>query len=365
LENKADAILVLYGDMPLLRPETLRNLVEVYQQSEGPLAMLTVVEDDPRGFGRVVRDKAGRVTSVVEERDCSPDQLALKELNVGVYIFQATWLWDNLPGIPLSSKGEYYLTDLVGLAVKQGHQIAAVTVDDNREAMGVNTRIHLAESEAILRERINRRWMEAGVTLGDPATTYVGPEVRLGQDTVILPNTHLEGKTTIGEDCVVGPNTIIRDCIIGNSCRIEASVLESATIEDEVDIGPFGHIRKGAHLARGVHIGNFGEVKNAYLGPGVKMGHFSYVGDAHIAENVNIGAGTITCNYAADRKKYRTEIGSESFIGSGSLLVAPVKIGRQVITGAGSVVTRDVADQVVVYGVPAREAPKSRPDESI
>ncbi|MFQ5611470.1 MAG: bifunctional UDP-N-acetylglucosamine diphosphorylase/glucosamine-1-phosphate N-acetyltransferase GlmU [Anaerolineae bacterium] len=364
LAGQAEAVLVLYGDMPLLRAETVSNLFDLYQRTGGPLAMLTVVEDDPRGFGRVVRDGQGRVTTVVEEVDCTPEQLAIKELNVGVYIFQADWLWANLPRVPLSAKGEYYLTDMVGLAVGQDHRVAALTISDNDEAMGINTRVHLAEAEAVLRRRLNRAWMEAGVTMPDPATVYIGPEVEIDPDTVILPNTHLEGQTRVGRECVLGPNSIIRDSKIGDRCRIEASVVESATMEDEANIGPFGHLRKGAHLGRGAHLGNFGEVKNAYLAPGVKMGHFSYVGDARIDENVNIGAGTITCNYAADRKKYRTEIGSETFIGSGSLLVAPLKIGRGAITGAGAVVTKDVADDTVVYGVPARVHPKSQARKS-
>lgn len=357
LQGKAGAVLVLYGDMPLLRLETLRGLIEVFRQSGGPLAMLTVIEADPRGFGRVVRSEAGQVLAIVEEADCTPEQRAIKELNVGVYVFDADWLWANLPRIPLSPNGEYYLTDLVGLAVRQERRVEAVVLADNSEALGINTRAHLAEAEAVARRRTNLAWMEAGVTLVDPATTYIGPEVRLEPDTVILPNTHLEGRTVVGADCVIGPNSIIRDSTIGQRCRIEASVVEGATMEDAVEVGPFGHLRRGAHLARGVHMGNFGEVKNAYLGPGVKMGHFSYIGDAHIAEEVNIGAGTITCNYAADRKKYRTEIDRDTFIGSGSLLVAPVKIGRNAITGAGSVVTHDVADGTVVYGVPAREKP--------
>jgi len=221
------------------------------------------------------------------------------------------------------------------------------------EALGINTRAHLAQVETKLRWRVNQKWMEAGVTLLDPATTYIGLEVNIGQDTVIYPNTHLLGQTTIGQDCVIGPNSYIEDSTIGNNCEIRFSVIEQAVLEDHVDIGPFGHLRKGAHLAEGVHMGNFGEVKNSYLGPGTKMGHFSYMGDITTGKNVNIGAGTITCNYDG-KTKNKTNVGDDAFIGSDTMLVAPVNIGHRAQTGAGSVVTKDIPDDSVAYGVPAR-----------
>jgi bifunctional UDP-N-acetylglucosamine pyrophosphorylase/glucosamine-1-phosphate N-acetyltransferase len=195
--------------------------------------------------------------------------------------------------------------------------------------------------------------MLAGVTLIDPATTYIEPGVSIGQDTTIWPNTYLQGKTVVGENCVLGPNTMIRDTRVGNRCEIRASVLEKAVVEDDVDIGPFGHLRSGAHLGPGVHMGNFGEVKNSYLGPGTKMGHFSYLGDATIGPDVNIGAGTITCNFDGERK-HPTEIGPGAFIGSDTMLVAPVKLGEGARTGAGAVVTKDVKPYTLVVGVPAR-----------
>jgi bifunctional UDP-N-acetylglucosamine pyrophosphorylase/glucosamine-1-phosphate N-acetyltransferase len=353
LEGKADTILTAYGDMPLLSTQTLQKLVTAYQRSQGALTMLTVEREHSLGFGRVVRDEQGYVRAIVEEVDCTPEQKAIRELNVGVYVFEAAWLWKNLEKVPLSAKGEYYLTDLVGIAVEQGQHVQAELMAEPVEALGINDRVHLANVETALRQKINQKFMEAGVTMVDPATTYIELGVSIGQDTVIYPNTYLAGQTTIGSDCVIGPNSFIQDSTIGNSCQVRFSVVEQAVMEDNVDIGPFAHLRKGAHLAEGVHMGNFGEVKNSYLGPGTKMGHFSYLGDATTGKNVNIGAGTITCNYDGVNK-HRTNIGDGAFIGSDTMLVAPVNIGKNSKTGAGSVVTRDIPDDSVAYGIPAR-----------
>lgn len=357
LQGHSDQVLVTYADMPLLRAETFEQLVEAHQSHKGPITLLTVVEDDPRGFGRIVRNEGGNVTAIVEEAEASLEQLEIKELNASVYCFDSSWLWDNIESIPLSKKGEYYLTELVGLAVQQDLPVQALVLEDSEEAIGINSRVHLAEAEVILRERINRDWMLAGVTLVDPAATYIEPEVRIGQDTVIWPNTFLQGSTTIGEQCTIGPNTIIKDTRVGNRCEILSSVLDRAVLEDEVDIGPFAHLRKGAHLAQGVHMGNFGEVKNSYLAPGVKMGHFSYVGDADIGEDANIGAGTITCNFDG-KNKHKTEIGKGAFIGSDTMLIAPVKIGEGARTGAGAVVRKNVPDYTLAVGLPARNIKK-------
>lgn len=353
LAGKAGVVLVAPGDLPLLTPETLKRMIDLYQANDSAVVMLTVINSNPRGFGRVVRNPQGDVSAIVEEVDCTPEQRAITELNVGVYVFNAVWLWENLPNIPLSAKGEYYITDLIGLAVSQRRRVQACLLQDQTEAIGVNNRAHLAEAERALRIKINQKWMEAGVTIVDPATTYIYPEVILGQDTVIYPNTHLVGKTIIGQDCAIGPNTYIEDSTIGDRCEIRFAVVESAVVENDVDAGPFAHLRSGAHLAEGVHMGNFGEVKNSYLGPGTKMGHFSYLGDATIGQNVNIGAGTITCNFDG-KNKHKTKIGDNTLIGSDTMLVAPVNIGQNSKTGAGSVVTRDIPDDSLAYGVPAR-----------
>jgi bifunctional UDP-N-acetylglucosamine pyrophosphorylase/glucosamine-1-phosphate N-acetyltransferase len=354
LSGKSDLVLVTYADMPLLTAETLTRLIQAHQERpDSPVTLLSVIEDDPRGFGRVVRDTQGQVTAVIEEAQASTEQLQIKELNAGVYCFSASWLWPALRRIPLSPKGEYYLTDIVGLAAAEGQPIQALQVEDRSETIGINTRVHLAEAEAILRSRINLAWMLAGVTLVDPLSTYIEPGVEIGPDTTVWPNTYLQGQTVIGEGCSLGPNSIIRDSRLGNQCKVLASVVEKAVLEDDVDLGPFAHLRKGAHLAQGVHMGNFGEIKNSYLGPGTKMGHFSYVGDATIGPEVNIGAGTITCNFDGVKKNH-TDIGEGAFIGSDTMLVAPVKIGAGAHTGAGAVVTKDVPEDTLAVGVPAR-----------
>jgi bifunctional UDP-N-acetylglucosamine pyrophosphorylase/glucosamine-1-phosphate N-acetyltransferase len=360
LEGQTRHVIVLYADMPLLRGETLQALYEAQQAHDGPFSMLTLVTDTPRGFGRIVRGKDGSVRAIVEQAQATPEQLAIPEVNVGIYCFDAGWLWSHLDHIPLSPKGEYYLTDLVAIAVEEGEAVNALVMDDPDEAIGINTRVHLSEAEAALRRRVNRELMLSGVTIVDPASTYVHPTVRVGRDTVLRPNTHLWGETVIGEECVIGPNTIICDSTVGDRCEIEASVVEYATLEDDVDVGPFGHLRKGAYLESGVHMGNFGEVKNSRLRRGAKMGHFSYVGDADIGEETNIGAGTITCNYDGV-KKHKTVTGRRVFIGSDTMLVAPVTLGDGARTGAGSVVTRDVPPDGLVFGVPARP-PSSRPE---
>ncbi len=353
LQGKVDTVVITYADMPLIRPQTLHNLWQVQQTNSGPLSLLTLKSTDSRGFGRILRNQHGKIQAIIEEAVASPEQLAIQELNVGIYCVQADWLWEALPRISISPKGEYFLTDLVELAVKDGLEVKTVPLADPSEAIGINHRLHLAEAEAVLRRRINQHWMLEGVTLIDPESTYIEAEVVIGQDTIVYPNTYLQGRTTIGAGCTIGPNTIVRDAQIGDRCQVYFSVVEKAILEEEVDVGPYAHLRKGAHLAKGVHMGNFGEVKNSYLGPGTKMGHFSYIGDATIGKGVNIGAGTITCNYDGE-KKNPTEIGEEVFIGSDTMLVAPVKVGKGARTGAGAVVTKDIPPYSLAVGVPAR-----------
>jgi bifunctional UDP-N-acetylglucosamine pyrophosphorylase / glucosamine-1-phosphate N-acetyltransferase len=353
LRGTAEQVLVITGDMPLMQADTLARLVQAQASHPGPLTMSSVISADSHGFGRVVRGTDSTVQAIVEEAQASPEQLAIQELNASAYCFQAEWLWETLPHIPISPKGEYYLTDIVGIAVAEGLPVQALVMDDLQEFTGINTRIHLAEATAILHRRINAAWMLSGVTMVDPEAVYIEPGVQIGQDTLIWPGTYLRGETRIGASCELGPNAIITDSTVGDRSKVLASVLTKAVVEEDVDIGPFGHLRKGAHLAQGVHMGNFGEIKNSYLGPGTKMGHFSYIGDAQIEAEVNIGAGTITCNYDGKRK-HATEIGAGAFIGSDTMLVAPVRIGKNARTGAGSVVTKNVPDDALAVGVPAR-----------
>jgi len=354
LKGKTDYVIVTYADMPLLRGETFRRLAETQRLNPGPFSLLTVVADDPRGFGRIVRKEDGTVEAIVEEYVATLEQQQIKELNVGAYCFKADWLWEALHRIPKNpKKGEYYLTDVVELAVKDNVPVQAVVHDDFIETIGINTRVHLSEAEAALRQRINREHMLNGVSMMNPASTYIDAAVKIGRDTTILPNTYIRGKTEIGEGNAIGPNTILRDTKIGNRCTILASVLEGAVLEDDVDMGPFARLRKGAHLKSHVHMGNFGEVKDSTLGEGVKMGHFSYIGNATIGANTNIGAGTITANYDGE-KKSSTEIGEDVFIGSDTMLVAPLKLGNGARTGAGAVVTKNVPEDTLVVGMPAR-----------
>lgn len=358
LKGKTDLVIITYADMPLLRGETFTRLVETQRLNSGPFSLVTVFADDPRGFGRILRNADGTVSAIVEEYVATPEQQKIKELNVGAYCFKADWLWEALHRIPKNEKkGEYYLTDVVELAVKENLPVQAVVHDDFSEAIGINTRIHLAEAEAAMRMRINREHMLNGVSMTDPASTYIDAGVRIGKDTTIMPNTYLHGATEIGEGNVIGPNTIIRDAKIGNRCKVLASVLEGAVIEDDVDMGPFARLRKGAHLKSRVHMGNFGEVKDSTLEEGVKMGHFSYIGNAKIGANTNIGAGTITANYDGENK-LPTEIGEDVFLGVDTMLVAPLKLGDGARTGAGAIVTKNVAEDTLVVGMPARAIKK-------
>ena len=354
LQGKADYVIVTYADMPLLRGETFRQLVEMQKQNSGPISMLTIIADDPRGFGRILRKEDGTVAAIVEEYVATPEQKAIKELNVGAYCFSADWLWDALRRIEKNPrKDEYYLTDTIELAVKDGLPVQALVHDELQETIGINTRVHLAEADAAMRYRINHDLMLAGVSMIDPESIYIEAGVTIGRDTVVMPNTYILGNTTIGEGCEIGPNAHIRNSQIGNGCQVFMSVMEGAVLEDDVDIGPFARLRRGAHLMEHVHMGNFGEVKDSVLGPGVKMGHFSYIGNANIGAHTNIGAGTITCNYDG-AKKHHTEIGENVFIGSDTMLVAPLKLGDRSRTGAGAVVTKDVKEDTLVVGMPAR-----------
>ncbi|MHC1739485.1 MAG: bifunctional UDP-N-acetylglucosamine diphosphorylase/glucosamine-1-phosphate N-acetyltransferase GlmU [Anaerolineaceae bacterium] len=357
ITKNADLVLVTSADMPLLTAETLAAVVAAQKSNSGPLTLLTVHSKNPRGFGRILRSSNGNVQAIVEEAQATAEQLKIDELNVGVYCFNNAWMWNALHQIKVSPKGEFYLTDIVEVAVKAGLRVQSVVMEDEDEALGVNNRIHLSEAERIVRRRINEKWMLAGVTMLDPNLVYIEEGVVIGKDTTLLPSTFLKGNTVIGERCRLGPNTTIESSQIGNEVEIGPALIEKAIVEDGANMTTFCHLRSGAHLGKGVHMGNFGEVKDSYLGAGTKMGHFSYIGNATIGENVNIGAGTITCNYDGVHKN-PTVIGDNAFIGSDTMLVAPLKIGKNAQTGAGAVVTHDVAENETVAGVPARPMKK-------
>jgi bifunctional UDP-N-acetylglucosamine pyrophosphorylase/glucosamine-1-phosphate N-acetyltransferase len=350
----ARRLLIVYGDVPLLRAATLRDLFAAHDARGAALSLLTATVDDPTGYGRIVRDShSGAVTRIAEQRELAAGEEAIHEINAGIYCVDALWLRRALAGLAVHPDGELYLTDLVETAVRAGLGVHACHLASPVEVTGINTRVQLAAAEAAMRLRINEELMLAGVTMIDTAATYVDAGVRIGPDTVLYPHTFLRGETVIGPECQIGPGTTIVSSRVGAGCRISSSVVEEALVGDGVTIGPFAHLRPGARLDDGVHVGNYAEVKNARLGPHTKMPHASYVGDATVGAGVNIGAASVVCNYDG-RKKHHTTIEDGVFVGSGTLLRAPVRLGARSATGAGAVVLHDVAPGVTVAGVPAR-----------
>jgi bifunctional UDP-N-acetylglucosamine pyrophosphorylase/glucosamine-1-phosphate N-acetyltransferase len=354
--GQADTVLVLYGDSPLLRSTTLADLVRLHHSRPGVRAtILTCIAEDPTGYGRIIRDANGEVLDIIDERVATPEQRALKETNSGIYCFDSAWLWPRLAELPVHpGAGEYYLTDMIAVAIReQPGSVQTFQVSGMEEVAGINNRVQLAEADLVIRNRIRTRWMLEGVTMIDPATTYIDVDVTLGQDTILYPGCYLQGQTRVGADCRLGPQARLVDAVVGDGCVVGTSLLEDCVVEDGVDIGSFNHLRPGAYLSTGVHLGNFAEVKNSRLGRNVSQGHFSYIGDAEVGDNTNIGAGTITANFN-NGVKNRTQIGPNVFIGSDSVLIAPVEVGAGAQTGAGAVVNKDVPPGALVVGVPAR-----------
>ena len=360
LDSSAEHILVQNADVPLVQLESLQKLMDCHRSETHQMTMLTVGGIQTNDLGRVVRDNKRRVVDIVEAADWPGPQDEPAEVNVGAYCFQTGWLKDNLDRLAASPTGEKYLTSLVAQGNSSAASIEGVAANDPAEMLGVNNRLQLAQVEAVQRRRILEKWMLAGVTIQDPASVYIDSNVTIGPDSIILPNTTLNGDTRIGEDCLIGPNSMVRDSSIGDRCKVIASVLEEAVMESDVDIGPYSHLRSGAYLETRVHIGNFVEVKESRLAAGAVSGHFSYLGDATIGAKVNIGAGTITCNYNG-KEKLNSIIGEGAFIGCDTMLVAPVTVGADAITGAGAVVIKDVPAGRLVVGIPARMIDKRPP----
>ncbi len=348
---------IVYGDTVLLRARTLERLAGLLNERSAVMALLTGVVGTQNAYGRIVRGASGDVDRIVEKRVATAAEQAIPESNFGAYAADIAWLRSAVPRLQSNETGEVFLTDLVAIARSEGRTVAALCVEDPGEGMGINTRADLAVADGILRDRIRERHMEQGVTFLDPGSSTIDASVEIAPDVTIERGSVLEGRTKVGTGTRIGPYAIVRDTVIGERCRIQGSVLEGATLEDEVSVGPYCHLRPGAYLERGVELGNFGEVKASRIGSGTKMHHFSYVGDATVGERVNIGAGTITLNYDGARKN-PTEIGDDVFIGSDTLLRAPVKVGRGAATGAGAVVTRDVPEGMLAVGMPARAIKK-------
>lgn len=356
-------VLILNGDTPLLTEQTICELRRVHHAQNATVTLLTAQVEDPTGYGRVVRrdgggEKGNRaaadVLKIVEDRDATAAERAINEINVGTYVVSADFLFAALERLePRNVQGEYYLTDIVGMAVAQRRRVAAVQLSVPDEGVGVNTRQQLAQAERTIRRRIRDRWLDAGVTMVDPDSVWIDADVVIGQDTVLYPNVTIEGKTEIGEDCVVRSHTRLTDCQVGNRVEIlDHCVLRESLIEDDVVVGPFAHLRPGALIRRKAKVGNFVEMKKTELGEESKANHLSYLGDARIGRGVNIGAGTITCNYDGVHK-HRTTIGDHVFIGSDTQLVAPVSVGDGAVIAAGTTVTKDVpADALAIARTP-------------
>jgi bifunctional UDP-N-acetylglucosamine pyrophosphorylase/glucosamine-1-phosphate N-acetyltransferase len=349
-------ILILSGDVPLTRAETLRRLIDAHSREQNALTILTMRLDDPGRYGRVVRGADGAVQRIVEAKDASDAERAINEVNAGIYVFDVDGLAEKLRSLTAdNAQGEYYLTDMVGVLRDAGKRIGTVTVDDPIETLGIDSRAQLATAEAEIQRRVVEKLMAEGVTFRNPATVVIDSTVSIGADTVVYPFVTIEGTTTIGRDCVIEPNVHLVNVTIGNDVHVKTgTVAEEATIEDEAMVGPYAHLRPGTRLGRHVKVGNFVETKKAVFGEGAKASHLSYIGDAEVGADVNIGAGTITCNYDGVNK-HKTVLEDGVFIGSDTQLVAPVRVGKGAYVGAGSTITKDVPpDALALSRVPQK-----------
>jgi bifunctional UDP-N-acetylglucosamine pyrophosphorylase/glucosamine-1-phosphate N-acetyltransferase len=362
LENSDSLVLVLSGDVPMIRVETLRKLIEHHKNTDAACSILSVRVENPTGYGRIVRDANGAFRKIVEQRDATDEERQVREINSGIYCFEAKALFDALRKIePKNDQGEYYLTDVAEIILGSGGTVSVYVISDAREVLGVNTRAELAEFENLIRRSAIRRLMiESGVTFIDPSHAYISAEAQIGRDTIIHPNVTIEGKTVIGEGCVILAGARITNSRLGDNVMIkDHSVIVDSQIESSCSVGPFAHLRMNAVLEEKAAVGNFVEVKKSRLKRGTKAMHLSYLGDATIGERTNIGAGTITCNYDGVNK-HETIIEDDVKIGSDTMLVAPVRVGARSKTGAGSVVTKDVPPDSLVAGVPAEVKKKIR-----
>jgi bifunctional UDP-N-acetylglucosamine pyrophosphorylase / glucosamine-1-phosphate N-acetyltransferase len=366
LPDEVDEVLVLTGDAPLLEASLLGELLDERRLDQAAIALVAVDAIDPGNLGRVIRDDAGTVERIVERKDATDEEIAVNEINSGLYAFDAAWLRGRIGSLNASPKtGELYLTELVELARADGRLVVALTVEDDGRLLGINDRAELAQAEWDLRTRINGDHMRAGVTMRDPSTVYVDATVTLAADVTLEPNVILRGTTSVGEGTTIGAGSEIHDSTIGAGCIVWASIVESSTVEDGARVGPFSHVRPGSHVGPDAEVGNFAELKNTRLGRGVKQHHMSYLGDAELGAGTNVGAGTITANYDG-RRKHRTVIGERVFLGVDTMLRAPITVGDDAKTGAGAVVTRDVPPGKLAVGMPARmrdpRPPEPEPD---
>src|SRR5215207_9702539 len=359
LGDADSTLLVLSGDVPLVRAETLGSLVHQHRTHRGRGAACTLMAvrlEDPTGYGRVIRDEEGRFQKIVEQKDATPEERQVGEINAGIYCFETRLLFPALARVkPENAQGEFYLTDVPGILRADGEDVSVYTHTDAREVSGINTRVELSEFERLLRLRTLRSLMlNSGVTVIDPQHTYVSPDAQIGRDTTLHPNVHVEGRTVIGEGCEIGQGSRISDSRVGNGVTVkDHCVVVDSEVADHCVVGPFAHLRMNARVEEGAHVGNFVEMKKSRLGAKSKANHLTYLGDADVGERTNIGAGTITCNYDG-KNKHPTVVEHDVKIGSDTMLVAPVRVGARAVTGAGSVVTEDVPPDALVAGVPAK-----------
>lgn len=339
--------LVVCGDTPLIRPETMQALFAHHSAQNAKATILTAVAETPTGYGRILRNEDGQVSQIVEQKDATPEQQLVKEINTGTYCFDNKALFAALKQVNNeNSQGEYYLPDVIEILQKQGEIVSAYVTDSFDETLGVNDRFALSQAEELMRARINERHMRNGVTIINPATTHISADAIIGSDSVILPGVIIEGKTVIGEDCKIGPNSHIIDSQIGHATTIHSSVVLNSQVGNETAVGPFAHLRPQSLLGNHVKIGNFVEVKKSTLGDDTKVSHLSYIGDAQIGSNVNIGCGSITVNYDG-KNKYQTVIEDDVFVGCNSNLVAPVTLGKGSFIAAGSTITKQVPEDTL------------------
>jgi len=363
IEND-ETIMVLAGDTPLLQPSTLRALLAEHQRQGTAATVLSTMVDNPYGYGRIIKNNLGEFQAIVEEKDADSNQKKICEINSGMYCFQVQPCLKALENLNSdNAQGEYYITQVLTNLVQAGHKINVVCLDASQDIYGVNDRVQLAQAGDVLRQRKNDELMRAGVTIIDPSATYIDFQVSIGSDTVIYPGTFIEGSTSIGQECEIGPGTHITSALIGNQVFIEHSRIKEAQIGDECTIGPYAYLRPGAVLHRKVKVGDFAEIKKSVIGEGSKIPHLSYVGDATIGKGVNIGAGTITCNYDGVNK-WETVLEDGVFIGSNTNLVAPIKIGANSVTGAGSTLSRDVPANTLAVERASAKHIKKRPPKS-
>jgi bifunctional UDP-N-acetylglucosamine pyrophosphorylase/glucosamine-1-phosphate N-acetyltransferase len=342
LKDKKGVTLVICGDTPLITPETMQELLDLHQNTGAKATILTAYAEDPTGYGRIIRNSKGHVGKIVEHKDANAEERKVTEINTGTYCFDNEALFNALSNVSNDNvQGEYYLPDVIEILKKNGDVVSAYQTLDFDETLGVNDRIALSQAEATMRKRINKKQMLNGVSIIDPTNTYISADAVIGRDTVLYPGTVITGATTIGEDCVVGPNSEIKDCHIGNNTSIRQSVTHDSEIGNDVNIGPFAHVRPASKIGNEVKLGNFVEVKKATFGEGSKASHLSYIGDAEVGKDVNLGCGSITVNYDG-KNKYLTKIEDGVFVGCNSNLVAPVTIGKNAYVAAGSTITEDV-----------------------